>query len=150
MAPNGRSHSAEQMSDQQKELPQKAGHRCRSSSFQYCCLHDEGPGIMGIAGWVKKQPATDQPTEPLRVEPIKDVCPQQTLGLIISPAMQRAIEGVQYVADHLRAEDEDFSVKEDWKYVAMVIDRIFLWMFVLVCILGSVGLFLPPWLAGMI
>ncbi|KAK1898864.1 Neuronal acetylcholine receptor subunit alpha-4 [Dissostichus eleginoides] len=150
MAPNGRSHSADQMSDQQKELPQKAGHRCRSSSFQYCCLHDEGPGIMGIAGWVKKQPATDQPTEPLRVEAIKDVCTQQTLGLIISPAMQRAIEGVQYVADHLRAEDEDFSVKEDWKYVAMVIDRIFLWMFVLVCILGSVGLFLPPWLAGMI
>ncbi|CAM9190771.1 unnamed protein product, partial [Lampetra planeri] len=58
--------------------------------------------------------------------------------------MQRAIEGVQYIADHLRAEDTDFSVKEDWKYVAMVIDRIFLWMFVLVCILGSVGLFLPP------
>uniref|UniRef100_A0A667YBZ0 Cholinergic receptor, nicotinic, alpha 4b n=1 Tax=Myripristis murdjan TaxID=586833 RepID=A0A667YBZ0_9TELE len=68
----------------------------------------------------------------------------------ISPAMQRAIEGVQYIADHLKAEDADFSVKEDWKYVAMVIDRIFLWMFVLVCILGSVGLFLPPWLAGMI
>ncbi|XP_060930868.1 neuronal acetylcholine receptor subunit alpha-4-like isoform X2 [Limanda limanda] len=75
---------------------------------------------------------------------------QNTKVPAISPAMQRAIEGVQYIADHLRAEDADFSVKEDWKYVAMVIDRIFLWMFVLVCILGSVGLFLPPWLAGMI
>ncbi|XP_076880806.1 neuronal acetylcholine receptor subunit alpha-4b isoform X2 [Brachyhypopomus gauderio] len=65
-------------------------------------------------------------------------------------SLLRALEGVQYIADHLRAEDSDFSVKEDWKYVAMVIDRIFLWMFVLVCILGTAGLFLPPWLAGMI
>uniref|UniRef100_A0A8C4S224 Cholinergic receptor, nicotinic, alpha 4a n=1 Tax=Erpetoichthys calabaricus TaxID=27687 RepID=A0A8C4S224_ERPCA len=65
---------------------------------------------------------------------------------VLSPSMKLAIEGVQYIADHLKAED----VKEDWKYVAMVIDRIFLWMFVLVCILGTVGLFLPPWLAGMI
>ncbi|XP_060796577.1 neuronal acetylcholine receptor subunit alpha-4b isoform X1 [Neoarius graeffei] len=68
----------------------------------------------------------------------------------VSQSLLRALEGVQYIADHLRAEDADFSVREDWKYVAMVIDRIFLWMFVLVCILGTAGLFLPPWLAGMI
>ncbi|XP_016150842.1 neuronal acetylcholine receptor subunit alpha-2-like [Sinocyclocheilus grahami] len=71
-------------------------------------------------------------------------------GSNLSQSLLKALEGVQYVADHLRAEDSDFSVREDWKYVAMVIDRIFLWMFVLVCILGTVGLFLPPWLAGMI
>uniref|UniRef100_A0A671RF89 Neuronal acetylcholine receptor subunit alpha-2-like n=1 Tax=Sinocyclocheilus anshuiensis TaxID=1608454 RepID=A0A671RF89_9TELE len=55
----------------------------------------------------------------------------------------QALEGVHYIADHLRAEDADFSVKEDWKYVAMVIDRIFLWMFIIVCLLGTIGLFLP-------
>ncbi|XP_067098432.1 neuronal acetylcholine receptor subunit alpha-2 isoform X2 [Osmerus mordax] len=68
----------------------------------------------------------------------------------LSPSVLRALEGVHYIADHLRAEDADFSVKEDWKYVAMVIDRIFLWMFIIVCLLGTIGLFLPPWLAGMI
>ncbi|XP_035755176.1 neuronal acetylcholine receptor subunit alpha-4 isoform X2 [Egretta garzetta] len=70
--------------------------------------------------------------------------------VLMSPALKLAVEGVHYIADHLRAEDADFSVKEDWKYVAMVIDRIFLWMFIIVCLLGTVGLFLPPWLAGMI
>uniref|UniRef100_A0A3Q0R347 Cholinergic receptor nicotinic alpha 2 subunit n=1 Tax=Amphilophus citrinellus TaxID=61819 RepID=A0A3Q0R347_AMPCI len=71
-------------------------------------------------------------------------------AFLLSPSVMRALQGVHYIADHLRAEDADFSVKEDWKYVAMVIDRIFLWMFIIVCLLGTIGLFLPPWLAGMI
>ncbi|XP_023371367.1 neuronal acetylcholine receptor subunit alpha-2 isoform X2 [Otolemur garnettii] len=74
----------------------------------------------------------------------------QESGVLLSPRMQKALEGVRYIADHLRAEDADSSVKEDWKYVAMVIDRIFLWLFIVVCFLGTVGLFLPPFLAGMI
>ncbi|XP_043397976.1 neuronal acetylcholine receptor subunit alpha-2 [Chelonia mydas] len=71
-------------------------------------------------------------------------------SLLLSPRILKALEGVHYIADHLRAEDADFSVKEDWKYVAMVIDRIFLWMFIVVCLLGTIGLFLPPFLAGMV
>uniref|UniRef100_A0A673MZB8 Neuronal acetylcholine receptor subunit alpha-2-like n=1 Tax=Sinocyclocheilus rhinocerous TaxID=307959 RepID=A0A673MZB8_9TELE len=63
-------------------------------------------------------------------------------GFPLSPSVLQALEGVHYIAEHLRAED-------DWKYVAMVIDRIFLWMFIIVCLLGTIGLFLPPWLAGM-
>ncbi|ROL42828.1 Neuronal acetylcholine receptor subunit alpha-2 [Anabarilius grahami] len=71
-------------------------------------------------------------------------------SLSFSPRVLQALDGVRYIADHLHAENEDFSVKEDWKYVAMVIDRIFLWMFIIVCLLGTVGLFLPPWISGMI
>ncbi|XP_041835220.1 neuronal acetylcholine receptor subunit alpha-2-like [Melanotaenia boesemani] len=69
---------------------------------------------------------------------------------LLSPSVLSAIEGVTYIAQHLRAEEADFLVKEDWKYVAMIVDRIFLWMFIIVCLLGTVGLFLPPWLSGMI
>uniref|UniRef100_A0A8C9QWN3 Cholinergic receptor nicotinic alpha 4 subunit n=1 Tax=Scleropages formosus TaxID=113540 RepID=A0A8C9QWN3_SCLFO len=69
---------------------------------------------------------------------------------LTSTSLKQAAEAMEYIADHLRAEDTDSSVKEEWKYVAMVIDRIFLWLFILVCILGTVGLFLPPWLAGII
>uniref|UniRef100_A0A8C5SNC4 Cholinergic receptor nicotinic alpha 2 subunit n=1 Tax=Laticauda laticaudata TaxID=8630 RepID=A0A8C5SNC4_LATLA len=71
-------------------------------------------------------------------------------GIQLSPSILKALEGVHFIANHLRAEDADFSVSQDWKYVAMVIDRIFLWMFIFVCLLGTIGLFLPPFLAGMI
>lgn len=36
------------------------------------------------------------------------------------------------------------QVSEDWKYVAMVIDRLFLWIFVFVCVFGTIGMFLQP------
>ncbi|KAM6894094.1 neuronal acetylcholine receptor subunit alpha-2-like [Xenentodon cancila] len=75
---------------------------------------------------------------------------QSQTAPFLSPAVVSALEGVAYIAEHLRAEDADFSVKEEWKYVAMVVDRIFLWMFIIVCLLGTAGLFLPPWLSGRI
>ncbi|XP_060692166.1 neuronal acetylcholine receptor subunit alpha-4-like [Hemiscyllium ocellatum] len=68
----------------------------------------------------------------------------------LTPAVKLAVESIHYIANHLRAEDADFLVKEDWKYVGMVIDRIFLWIFILICVLGTLGLFLPPWMAGML
>lgn len=36
------------------------------------------------------------------------------------------------------------QIIEDWKYVAMVIDRLFLWIFILVCVVGTLGLFMQP------
>ncbi|XP_076011966.1 neuronal acetylcholine receptor subunit beta-4 [Genypterus blacodes] len=61
-----------------------------------------------------------------------------------SADFQEAVNGVRFVADHMMGDDDDQSVIEDWKYVAMVVDRMFLWIFVIVCVVGTLGLFLQP------
>uniref|UniRef100_A0A672IL64 Cholinergic receptor, nicotinic, beta 4 (neuronal) n=1 Tax=Salarias fasciatus TaxID=181472 RepID=A0A672IL64_SALFA len=58
--------------------------------------------------------------------------------------VQDAVNGVRFVAEHMMGDDDDQSVIEDWKYVAMVVDRLFLWIFVIVCVVGTLGLFLQP------
>ncbi|KAM9586201.1 neuronal acetylcholine receptor subunit beta-4 isoform 2-T2 [Trichechus inunguis] len=58
--------------------------------------------------------------------------------------VREALDGVSFIAQHMKSDDQDQSVIEDWKFVAMVVDRLFLWVFVFVCVLGTVGLFLPP------
>lgn len=40
------------------------------------------------------------------------------------------------------------QVEDDWKYMAMVVDRVFLWVFIIVCVFGTVGLFLQPLLGN--
>ena len=35
-----------------------------------------------------------------------------------------------------------FQTKEDWKYVAMVLDRLFLWIFTMAVIVGTAGIIL--------
>ncbi|XP_041094939.1 neuronal acetylcholine receptor subunit beta-2-like isoform X4 [Polyodon spathula] len=57
---------------------------------------------------------------------------------------EEAVDGVRFIANHMKSEDDDQSVSEDWKYVAMVIDRLFLWIFIFVCVFGTVGMFLQP------
>uniref|UniRef100_H3C3J2 Cholinergic receptor nicotinic alpha 6 subunit n=1 Tax=Tetraodon nigroviridis TaxID=99883 RepID=H3C3J2_TETNG len=63
---------------------------------------------------------------------------------VVSPEVKQAIESVKYIAENMRTRNKAKEVEDDWKYVAMVIDRIFLWVFVTVCVLGTLGLFLQP------
>ncbi|XP_011065753.1 PREDICTED: acetylcholine receptor subunit alpha-like isoform X2 [Acromyrmex echinatior] len=58
------------------------------------------------------------------------------------PEIYRAIEGIRYIADHVKKEEDSNRIKEDWKYVAMVIDRLFLWIFLVTVIVGSAGIIL--------
>uniref|UniRef100_A0A8C9KWF4 Cholinergic receptor nicotinic beta 2 subunit n=1 Tax=Panthera tigris altaica TaxID=74533 RepID=A0A8C9KWF4_PANTA len=57
---------------------------------------------------------------------------------------RRAVYRLIPVPSHPAAPCPSVQVSEDWKYVAMVIDRLFLWIFVFVCVSGTIGMFLQP------
>uniref|UniRef100_A0A674NQ14 Cholinergic receptor nicotinic beta 4 subunit n=1 Tax=Takifugu rubripes TaxID=31033 RepID=A0A674NQ14_TAKRU len=67
----------------------------------------------------------------------------QSSGADWAADVQEALSGVRFVAEHMMEDDDDQSVIEDWKYVAMVVDRMFLWICDCVCG-GHLGLFLQP------
>ncbi|XP_002740880.1 neuronal acetylcholine receptor subunit alpha-3-like [Saccoglossus kowalevskii] len=56
--------------------------------------------------------------------------------------LKGAIGHINYIVEHLKEEDRVEEISEDWKFVAMVIDRIFLWLFVIVCISGTCSILL--------
>ncbi|KAM9770732.1 LOW QUALITY PROTEIN: neuronal acetylcholine receptor subunit beta-2-like [Menidia menidia] len=58
--------------------------------------------------------------------------------------LEEAVDGVRYVSENMKMEDDNEGIIQDWKYVAMVIDRLFLWIFILVCVVGTLGLFMQP------
>ncbi|CAD5116496.1 DgyrCDS5376 [Dimorphilus gyrociliatus] len=66
----------------------------------------------------------------------------QEIGGEFTPEVRQAIDGVRYIAEHLQREDEASNIKEDWKYVALVLDRLFLWIFTTACVVGTFGIIL--------
>nr|ACF60610.1 nicotinic acetylcholine receptor alpha subunit [Ancylostoma caninum] len=54
-----------------------------------------------------------------------------------SPQARSAVESVAYIADHLKNEEQDKQVIEDWKYISVVMDRIFLITFTFACAFGT-------------
>uniref|UniRef100_A0A1A8RYG6 Cholinergic receptor, nicotinic, alpha 6 (Neuronal) n=1 Tax=Nothobranchius rachovii TaxID=451742 RepID=A0A1A8RYG6_9TELE len=94
-------------------------------------------------------PPTQGPSEselPKVPRPLKASSPVNAVVAfsVVSPEIKQAIESVKYIAENMRTRNKAKEVEDDWKYVAMVIDRIFLWVFVTVCVLGTLGLFLQP------
>ena len=60
----------------------------------------------------------------------------------LSPAAARATEAIEFIAEHLKCEDEYVQIREDWKYVAMTIDRLQLYLFSLGTTVGTLYIFL--------
>lgn len=60
----------------------------------------------------------------------------------LSPAAARATEAIEFVAEHLKCEDEYVQIREDWKYVAMTLDRLLLYVFSVITTFGTLYIFM--------
>ncbi|EAT44621.1 AAEL004019-PA [Aedes aegypti] len=58
----------------------------------------------------------------------------------LSPEVLSAIQAVRFIAQHIKDADKDNEIVEDWKFVSMVLDRFFLWVFTISCIFGTFGI----------
>jgi nicotinic acetylcholine receptor, invertebrate len=61
----------------------------------------------------------------------------EVIGRQCSPELLAALDGVQFIAQHMKDADKENDVVEDWKFVSMVLDRFFLWVFTMACIIGT-------------
>ncbi|XP_018413409.1 PREDICTED: neuronal acetylcholine receptor subunit beta-3 isoform X1 [Nanorana parkeri] len=57
--------------------------------------------------------------------------------------LEKASDSIKYISTHVKKEHFIRQVVQDWKFVAQVLDRIFLWLFLTVSISGSVLIFTP-------
>ncbi|XP_032671128.1 acetylcholine receptor subunit alpha-like 1 isoform X2 [Odontomachus brunneus] len=67
--------------------------------------------------------------------PHEDVSPTFEKPLVRE--IEKTIDDARFIAQHAKNKDKFESVEEDWKYVGMVLDRIFLWVFTLACVIGT-------------
>ncbi|KAF4087028.1 hypothetical protein AMELA_G00090840 [Ameiurus melas] len=58
-----------------------------------------------------------------------------------NPDVRSAIEGVKYIAETMKSDEESNNACDEWKFVAMVLDHILLCVFMAVCIIGTLGVF---------
>lgn len=56
--------------------------------------------------------------------------------------IEKSATNARFIAQRLRNKDRFGVIEEDWKYVAMVLDRLFLWVFTCACVFGTAGIIL--------
>ncbi|XP_052612585.1 acetylcholine receptor subunit beta isoform X2 [Peromyscus californicus insignis] len=66
--------------------------------------------------------------------------PTRTVGL--PQELREVISSISYMARQLQEQEDHDALKEDWQFVAMVVDRLFLWTFIVFTSVGTLIIFL--------
>ncbi|CAJ0594705.1 unnamed protein product [Cylicocyclus nassatus] len=88
-------------------------------------------------------PSTDDRTASVKVlssspEIVRD--PLTAAFYPLSPDALKAIDAIEYITDHLKQDEEFKMFRDDWKYVAMIIDRLLLYVFFGITVGGTCGI----------
>ncbi|CAL1529245.1 unnamed protein product [Lymnaea stagnalis] len=67
---------------------------------------------------------------------------EESMQFTMTPELHKTVEAVKFIYQHLKNEEEYETVLEDWKYVARVLDRLLLLIFLLVTLIGTAGILL--------
>lgn len=60
----------------------------------------------------------------------------------LPPELREVVSSISYIARQLQEQEDHDSLKEDWQFVAMVVDRLFLWTFIIFTSVGTLVIFL--------
>uniref|UniRef100_H2ZA07 Uncharacterized protein n=1 Tax=Ciona savignyi TaxID=51511 RepID=H2ZA07_CIOSA len=60
---------------------------------------------------------------------------------LIGSDVKTAIDSVEYVSECHKDQLEGQQKEDEWKYIAMVLDHFLLYIFILACVVGTVGIF---------
>ncbi|XP_014666543.1 PREDICTED: acetylcholine receptor subunit beta-like 1 [Priapulus caudatus] len=71
-----------------------------------------------------------------------DVLPTGRKGIRVTEEGRKTMSAIDYIAERLRAEDIVQEFKDDWQYIAMVIDRLLLYVFFAVTASGTASIIL--------
>ncbi|XP_042330075.1 acetylcholine receptor subunit beta isoform X2 [Sceloporus undulatus] len=63
-------------------------------------------------------------------------------SITLPPDLKSAMNAVLYIAEQLQEQDDYDALREDWEYVAFVVDRLFFWTFIVFTGIGTLCIFL--------
>ncbi|XP_031766040.1 acetylcholine receptor subunit alpha-like isoform X2 [Galleria mellonella] len=106
-----------------------------------CVVHGSSEGAAGLGLSSTALGGAPGPADEDTLSPVPDPPPGFSHSAC-PPEVHKTCFCVRFIAEHTRMLEDSTKVKEDWKYVAMVLDRLFLWIFTLAVLVGTAGIIL--------
>ncbi|XP_034948494.1 acetylcholine receptor subunit beta-like 1 [Chelonus insularis] len=104
----------------------------------YCAIHNPIKETMEMVEFYQRKLPSCSGTSQNSVEAVNSS--EENDPIFSREKVLKAAKAIEYIAEHLRNEDLYLQTREDWKFMAMVINRFQLYLFFIVTTFGTVTL----------